>query len=266
MALIMALVIWLITIASVVILRHGATHMPGTISEAARSIDGQFFLTLGVTGVAFVLAQVVLGIFVWKFKGDRPGASRYVHGNNAVEVGGALLCAVVFLSLGVLGQRVWAGLHLSDPPAERMVVDILGEQFAWNVRYSGADGKFGQTSPNNYDAVQNPVGIDSGDAAGMDDVTALNNLYVPVDTPVELSLRSKDVLHSFFMPELRIKQDTVPGMVVTLRFEADTVGDYEVACAELCGLGHYRMKGYLHVLPKNEFDTWLAQEATQTGR
>jgi cytochrome c oxidase subunit 2 len=237
--------------------------MPQPISAAAEGVNSQFFLTLVVTGVAFVLAQGLLGWFIFKYR-DRPGTRvRYVHGNNTVEVGGALVVAVVFVALAVMGQRVWAGLHLSSSAADAVRIEITGEQFAWNVRYPGPDGQFGRTDPKLYDPNSNPVGIVPDDPAGLDDIVALNNLAVPVDRPIELSLGSKDVLHSLFLPQLYIKQDTVPGMRIPLRFTARQAGEYEIPCAELCGLGHYRMKGALHVMQPADFAAWLVEQKAQ---
>jgi len=258
-----ALIIWVITAVSVWMLMDANSSMPATISEMARQINAQFFFTLVVTGVVFVLAQGLLGLFIFKYR-DRPGKrASYVHGNHMIEVGGAIVIGVVFVSLAVAAQRVWSALHLTDGPANQVVVEITGEQFAWTMRYPGSDGQFGETAPELYDAMNNPIGIKPDDRAGQDDIVVLNELVVPVNRPVQLMLGSKDVLHGFFMPQLWIKQDTVPGMRIPLRFTADQTGDYEIACAELCGLGHYRMKGILRVMEESDYQTWLAEQAAQ---
>lgn len=261
MAFAVALIVWVITAVSVWMLIDANAAMPATISEMARNINAQFFFTLVVTGVVFVLAQGLLGLFIFQYR-ERPGhRARYIHGNNLVEVGGAIVIGVVFVGLAVAAQRVWAALHINDGPPDQVIVEITGEQFAWTVRYPGADGEFGRTSPELYDASNNPIGIVPDDPAGQDDIVLLNELAVPVNRPVELRLGSKDVLHGFFMPQLWIKQDTVPGMRIPLRFTADTTGDYEIACAELCGLGHYRMKGTLRVMGESEYQSWLVEQA-----
>ena len=170
MAFVVALIIWVVTAVSVWMLMDANSAMPATISEMARSIDAQFFVTLVVTGVVFVLAQGLLGLFIFKYR-ERPGQrARYVHGNNLVEVGGAVVIGVIFVGLAVAAQRVWAALHLEAGPSNQVVVEITGEQFAWTMRYPGADGQFGTTSPELYDAMNNPIGIDPNDAAGRDDV------------------------------------------------------------------------------------------------
>ncbi len=263
MAFVVALIIWVITAVSVWMLMDANSAMPATISEMARQIDAQFFFTLVVTGVVFVLAQGLLGWFVFQYR-DRPGQrARYVHGNNLVEVGGAVVIGVVFVGLAVAAQKVWSALHLEGGAANQVVVEITGEQFAWTMRYPGQDGQFGETAPELYDAANNPIGIKPDDPSGQDDIVVLNELVVPVNQPVELQLGSKDVLHGFYMPQLRIKQDTVPGLRIPLRFTADQTGEYEIACAELCGLGHYRMKGTLRVLEESEFQNWLVEQAVQ---
>jgi len=262
----LALMIWAVTLGTVVLFALDDFSLPAAISQAAHEIDAQFALTLVITGVAFVLAEGLLGWFILKYR-DRPGSvARYVHGNNPIEIASAVVVGIVFVSLAVLGLKVWREVHLSGTPAGSMPVEITGEQFAWNVRYPGPDGKFGRTSPELYDPTANPVGIVPDDPAGKDDVIALNTLAVPVGRPIELRLRSKDVLHSFFMPVLRIKQDTVPGMEIPLRFLAEKTGAYEVACAELCGLGHYRMRGMLQVLDPGAFEAWLGEQVAQAAQ
>jgi cytochrome c oxidase subunit 2 len=261
----LALIIWAVTLGSVAVFSSGNWSLPEAISTAAREIDAQFGLTLAITGVAFVLAEGLLGWFIFKYR-DRPGrTARYLHGNTPLEAASAVVVGIVFISLAVLGQKVWAEIHLSGTPEGSMPIEITGEQFAWNIRYAGADGQFGRTSPELYDPTSNPVGLVPDDPNGKDDVISLNVLAVPVGRPIELRLRSKDVLHSFFMPVLRIKQDTVPGMEIPLRFKAEKAGDYEVACAELCGLGHYRMKGTLKVAEAGDFEAWLAEQVAQAS-
>jgi cytochrome c oxidase subunit 2 len=263
MVFLLALSIWVVTAISVWLLIDAKGQMPVAISELARSIDSQFMFTLVVTGVVFVLAQGLLGWFILKYR-DRPGArARFVEGNNLVEIGGAVVVGVIFVGLAVAAQNVWARLHLNEGPANQLVVEITGEQFAWNIRYAGPDGQFGRTSHELYDATNNPMGIVPEDPAGRDDIVVLNTLAVPVNRPVELRLGSKDVLHGFFMPVLRIKQDTVPGMRIPLRFMAEETGNYEIACAELCGLGHYRMRGFLQVMEEADFRSWLVEQAAQ---
>jgi cytochrome c oxidase subunit 2 len=258
--LVVALVLWLITVSSVLWIWSGARGMPAPLSDAARAVDAQLGLTLAVTGVVFVVAHAVLGWFVWRYRRRGAERARFVAGHGGVEVGSAVAIGAVFLTLAILGQRAWAALHLRGVEAGALVIEVVGEQFAWNVRYPGEDGAFGRTDPAAIEAGVNPLGLRADDPRGADDIVTLNQLAVPAGRPVELRLGSKDVLHSFFVPALRIKQDTVPGTWIPLRFRAMRTGSFEVPCAELCGLGHYRMKGTLLVLEPEAFATWLAEQ------
>ena len=146
-----------------------------------------------------------------------------------------------------------------DVPDDAVVIEVTGEQFTWNVRYPGEDGEFGRTDPHRI-SVENPLGVDSNDPAAADDIHELAVFYVPVNRPVHIRLRSKDVLHSFYLPHHRIKQDAVPGMTIGLWFVPTVEGEFELACAELCGFGHYQMRGTFHVVSEQEFEQWLSEK------
>jgi len=171
--------------------------------------------------------------------------------------------AVVFIGLGVQGNRVWAEYFLTDAPPEALTVEVTAQQFAWNIRYPGPDGKFGRTDPALIDdAIGNFLGLDPKDPAGRDDVTTQNIMAAPVDRPVRVILRTKDVIHSFFVPQMRVKQDSVPGMAIRVHFTATKTGEYEIACAELCGMQHYKMRGRLLVMPEANYANWLKERAS----
>jgi cytochrome c oxidase subunit 2 len=263
MGLLLALLIWAMTLLGIVCVRLGTSGMLPPASDAARAVDSQLALTHVVIGIAFVVVQGLLGLFVLRYRGRSGASVRHVEASRRFEAGSILVVGTVFLTLAVLGQRVWAQLHLSGRDPGALVVEVVGEQFAWNVRYTGPDGIFGRTDPRLYEPATNPLGLVAEDPAGLDDVVSTNLVVVPVDQAVELRLGSKDVLHSFFVPALRIKQDTLPGLHVPLRFRARRTGEFEVPCAELCGLGHYRMKGVLRVVSQAEFETWLTEQGTQ---
>ena len=262
MGLLLAILIWAVTGMTAYYMMRGVDLMLPVVSNEGVQIDAQFMLTLAITGVAFLLVQAALGWFIFRFR-DRGDGSRaeYLHGHTGVEIAGVALTGVTFVVLGLLGQRVWANVHLSTSPADAIRVEITAEQFLWNMRYPGPDGVFGRTSPRFYQAVGNTVGILPDDPAGKDDLIVQNQLVVPVGRPLELILRSKDVLHSFFIPAMRLKQDTVPGLAVPMRFTPTAVGEYEVACAELCGMAHYRMRGHMKVLSQADYDAWLIERA-----
>lgn len=265
----LGIAIWVITIASVWMFVSGKWWFPETISEHGKSVDSQFMITIIVVGVAFTVAQVGLGWVVFKFR-DNAGAQRatYSHGNNRLEVVWTVVTAIIFISLAVMGQRVWASLNLHSAPPGSAQIEVVAQQFSWNFHYPGKDNVFGRTDPNLIDdSALNYVGLDDTDPNAKDD-SVVSTLVIPVNRPVELILRSKDVTHSFFVPQLRFKQDLVPGMGIHVHFTATKIGKYELACAELCGMNHYKMKAYMLVLPENEFSelTAMSQEKFQARK
>jgi cytochrome c oxidase subunit 2 len=167
---------------------------------------------------------------------------------------------------------LWAARVDDRPPEnEALIVQVTGEQFAWNVHYPGADRAFGRTDVKLLDLQSNPLGLDRSDPAAKDDVTTVNQLYLPVNRPIIVRLRSKDVIHSFGVPELRVKQDAVPGLTIPIWFiptvttaeMRSQIGkpefQYEIACAQLCGIGHARMRGFVTIQTPEEFQKWLEE-------
>jgi cytochrome c oxidase subunit 2 len=228
---------------------------PEAISEHGPALDAQFKRTLIVVGIAFVLAQVALGYAVFRF--GRRGKERavYSHGSNKLEATWTIITAAVFITLAVLGQRVWAQMHLEKAPADAVKINLVAQQFQFNFHYPGPDGEFGRTDPKLIDdSSLNYVGLDTeGDTKAADDIQT-TTMVVPVNHAVEVTLRSKDVIHNFFVPQLRFKQDTVPGMAIKIHFTATKTGRYEVVCAELCGQLHYNMRTAVLVVPQDEYD------------
>ncbi len=177
-----------------------------------------------------------------------------------VEVG-VVLVEVVLLVF--FSSPVW-GSYKNDFPDrnEALVIRVVSEQFAWNMHYPGKDGKFGKTSPQLMDGT-NPVGLDRESENGRDDIVTINNLFVPINRPVIIDLTSKDVIHSFFLPVARVKQDAVPGMEIPIHFQVTQTGEYEIACAQLCGVGHYRMRGQFIVKTPEEYATWMTEQEVE---
>ncbi len=168
------------------------------------------------------------------------------------------MTAVVFIALAVMGQSVWASLRLHDAPTGAFQVEVVSQQFQWNFHYAGKDNVFGRTDPSLIDdSALNFIGLDETDPSAKDD-SVTTALAIPLNRPVELRLRSKDVIHSFWVPPLRFKQDLVPGMEIKVHFTATQVGKYELACAELCGQLHFKMKSYMLVLPEDEHRALVA--------
>ena len=168
---------------------------------------------------------------------------------------------------------LWAA-RVDHIPAQRdaLLVQVTGEQFAWNVHYAGDDGVFGRTDIKLLDLQSNPLGLDRTDPAAKDDVTTLNQLYLPVNKPIIVRLRSKDVIHSFGVPEFRVKQDAIPGLTIPIWFVPNVTTaemrtrlgkpefQYQIACAQLCGLGHAGMRGFVTVQTAEEFQKWMAEQ------
>ncbi len=259
----LAVVVWLVSLGLAIPFFTRTWWFPTAISEHARTVDDQFMFTLWVTGIIFILAQAALGYVVLRFGRKRAEAAGYSHGNNTMEMLWTTATAILFIGLTVMGERVWAKVHFQGAPEGSIPIEVTGQQFAWNFRYPGPDGKFGALDIKQInDSSGNPLGIDSKDPAGKDDITA-PTMAVPVNRSIELILRSKDVTHSYFVPELRLKQDTVPGMLIRIHFTAEKVGKYEIPCAELCGLGHYKMRSFLEVMEQADYEKWLKDHSSQ---
>jgi len=238
--------------------------LPRLASRHGAGIDNMLIYLLVSTGTLFLAGHFVLGYFIWRFGGQaKPShrlSSKKVERNWSLVLG-LIMTLVAEGGVLAIGMPVWGEYFAAAPPADALTIEVTSEQFAWNVRYPGVDGQFGSISPALID-VSNPIGLDPDDSIGNDDITTVNQIYVPVDEPVRIRLRSKDVIHSFFLPELRVKQDAVPGMTIDIWFVPTESGQFELACTELCGLGHYRMKGFFNVMTAAEFDTWLAEQSS----
>ena len=142
------------------------------------------------------------------------------------------------------------------------MVRVVGTQFAWNIQYPGPDGKFGRTDIKLVGS-DNPLGLDRSDPAAKDDITTINQLNLPVDRPVLVHLSSMDVIHSFGLYEMRVKQDAIPGIQIPVWFIPNRIGEYEIACSQLCGLGHFRMRGFVNIKTEADFQKWLADPNRQ---
>jgi cytochrome c oxidase subunit 2 len=235
---------------------------PPLISEHGKSIDSVFNAVLIVTGIAFVIVQALLGFFVARYGANGKERAAYWHDHPKAEMILLIGTAVILASLVAMGSRAWAGIFFVDRPKDPVEIHVTAHQFMWEFHYPGMDGKFGRTD-NKLITGTNPIGLDrEGDPNAKDDVISSNVMHVPVNKDIAIKLRSQDVIHSFFLPHARVKQDAMPGMEIEIFFKLNTVGDkYEIACAELCGLGHYRMKGELVVEPSEEsYKKWIQEQ------
>jgi cytochrome c oxidase subunit II len=262
--------ILLVAVITIAAFATGRWWFPPSAAAHGAAIDRQFNLTLWIVAIGFAGAQLALAYVVWRYRGTAHSRAVHNDGNARFEFICLAVMAIVFVALAVLGQRVWAELRIASAPEGALEVEVIGQQFVWNFRYPGSDGKFGRTNPALYDDENNsptarpgPAGIDSKDPAGRDDLVSVGVMAVPLGRPIKLIIQSKDVTHSFFVPELRIKQDAVPGMRIALNFTPTRAGRFEIVCAELCGLSHHRMRGFLEIREPAEFDKWLEEKAKE---
>lgn len=248
--------------------------MPAVASAHGAEVDH----TIGLVHILMAVLFVGWGTFfiytLWRFRRSQQAVADYhgakTHASSWLEIGVALLEGVLLFGFSV---PLWAKRVENIPPEkDAVVVEVTAEQFAWNIHYPGPDGIFGRRDVALLDMQTNPLGLDRSSPGGKDDVVTLNQLYLPVNRPVIVKLRSKDVIHSFGVPEFRVKQDAVPGFTVPIWFTPTVTTEemrrqkgnpefqYEIACAQLCGLGHYRMRGFVTVQSQDEFAAWMAAE------
>jgi cytochrome c oxidase subunit 2 len=270
MALAIAVAVALITLVSVYVFWAHIWWLPVSISTHGAAVDHQFKLTLLICGVIFVLAQLGLAYVVLKYRDRRDKRPVvYSHGNNRLEVTWTLAAAIVFTGLNLMGYRVWANMHFTGAAPGALQVEVQGQQFAYYFRYPGADAQFGPIHLDKVDdATGNFFGLDrEHDARAKDDIVTAT-LGVPVKREIELILRAKDVGHSFYVRELRLQQDMLPGLAVPVHFTVTDEalkhngGRYEIVCTQLCGLGHYKMRAFLQVMTQEGFDKWLQAQAS----
>ena len=244
---------------------YGArSWMPELASRHGAGIDAMLDYLLVTVGALFLTGHLVLGYFIWRGGRRREIGPRLASRRTELMLSGALGLGMALIAEGgvvAIGIPVWAEYFDATPPPDAVTIEVTAQQFAWNVRYPGPDGKFGRTDPRLMDDALNPIGRDRSDPAGADDVITLNEITVPVGRPVRVLLRSKDMIHSFFLPNFRVKQDAVPGMTPEVVFIPTREGEFELACAELCGLAHYRMRGFFNVVSQRQFDEWLRKQA-----
>jgi cytochrome c oxidase subunit 2 len=236
-------------------------RLPVEASTHAADIDNMIVLVHWLMLVLFVGWGFFFVFVLFRFrKGANPKAD-YVgaHGKFAKSIEIAVV-VVEALLLFVYAIPAWATRVKAFPAeADAVVVRVVGEQFAWNIQYPGPDGKFGRADIKLV-AADNPLGLDRTDPNGKDDITEINQLTLPVNRPVLIHLSSKDVIHSFGLNEMRVKQDAIPGMDIPVWFIPNRIGEYEITCSQLCGLGHFRMRGFLNIKSDADYQTFLADE------
>jgi cytochrome c oxidase subunit 2 len=235
--------------------------LPVAASTHAADIDNMIVLVHWLMLVLFVGWGAFFLFVLVKFrKGANPKADYTgAHGKFAKGIEIAVVVAEMVLLL-FYAIPAWA-VRVRAFPAENeaTVVHVVAEQFAWNVQYPGPDGKFGRTDITMVSA-DNPLGLDRTDPNAKDDITTINQLNLPVDRPVLVHLSSKDVIHSFGLYEMRVKQDAVPGLDIPVWFIPNRVGEYEITCSQLCGLGHFRMRGFVNIKSAGDYQKFLDDE------
>lgn len=226
-------------------------------------VDGVIRYLELTTGTVLVIGAVAMLWFLWRYSRGRPtGSPQISHRAERWWTLVPVLGMALIAEAGVLlkGLPVWEQVY-GEPPADAVVVDVTAQQFEWIVRYPGTDGVFGRTAPELVESTANPAGLDPSDPAAGDDRVLRNQVHVPAGRPVVVRLSSRDVLHSFSVPAFRVKQDVVPGIVDRTQFVPTTPGRYEIGCAELCGMGHYRMRAAVIVHTPEEYQTWLSNQS-----
>ena len=222
-------------------------------------------------GIFFIVSLV-------KFRSSKNKKANYKgvesHYSSVLEATVAVIEIVILFGFAF---PIWAE-RVNDVPDTRdaETVRVIAQQYAWNIHYPGPDGKFGTTRIDLVDEQDNPIGLDRSSEFAEDDFTTINQLHIPVNRKIRVDLSSKDVIHNFKLPELRVSQDAIPGMVIPVHFTATSTSEeflktavgtkregkgLEIACAQLCGLGHYRMKGYVTIHEEDDYQAWLDEQA-----
>jgi len=261
-----AVAVTIMTIISAVLFIKHIWWLPPDYSVLGQGIDSQMIETMVFTGTLFIAAQLALALFVWQSSGD--AMTRVIKvfpgGATFMVVFATAIVSIEVLSLVFVGSRVWSKIFLDPAPVNALHIDVQAGQFAFYFRYAGPDGKFGVPHPELINEGEgNFFGLDpKNDTAARDDIVSAS-LVVPVHEPILLTMHSKDLGHSLYIPEMRLQQDFVPGLVIPVHFTATDITKTEVVCTQLCGLGHYNMRAYVEVLSKEDYAKWLVEQAGQ---
>jgi cytochrome c oxidase subunit 2 len=216
--------------------------LPETVSTFGPALDDLYYVILWITGIVFFATEITLVVFMVKYRHREGRKAEYIHGSNKAEVIWTVIPFVIVMGLAFYSKALWDEIRDPDRiPPDSFPINVMASQFEWNATYAGADGQFGTS----------------------DDFVSRNLLHIPVDRPVVVYLEAEDVIHSFFLPDFRVKQDAVPGMMIPVWFQATRTGEFTLACAELCGLGHYTMDGRVVVDSEADFQSWLDSQQAE---
>ena len=252
--------------------------LPVGISSVSGRIDEIIVIVHYLMLVLFVGWGIFFIVSLVKFRESKNKKANYkgVESHYSSVLEGAIAVIEIVILFG-FAFPIWAE-RVNDVPDSRDAesIRVIAQQYAWNIHYPGEDGKFGDTRVDLVDEQDNPIGLDRNSEFCKDDFYTINQMHIPVDTKIRVDLSSKDVIHNFKLPELRVSQDAIPGMVIPVHFTATSTSkefletavgtkregkSLEIACAQLCGLGHYRMKGYLTIHEKENYVAWLEEQA-----
>jgi len=214
--------------------------LPENVSTFGAEIDSLLYLIYYITGAVFILVMVLMAFFLVMYRHREGRRAIYSHGNTALEIIWTVVPAIILIVIAFISVSTWTKVKANAPPSD-FNLQVTGKQFNWEILYPGPDGKFGTK----------------------DDFKIDNEMHVPVNKVVRITLKAKDVIHSFFLPNLRLKQDAVPGREILVWFEATKTGKYELPCAELCGFGHSGMLGWLFVDSPEDYEKWLKENLSQ---
>ncbi len=243
--------------------------LPENVNDHGVVIDNLFLFILVLTGVIFIATGVALFWFLWKYDAaNNPQPVAFTHGSHTLEVVWSIIPAATLVFIAIYQMNAWADAKMRRPmlagPDGQLgtpddvikpeIAQVTGRQFEWRIRYAHT-----KADPDNWRP-------GDGYIYGDDDVYVVNDLHLPVNEEVVIQIKSQDVLHSFFLPNLRLKQDVVPGMQQFVWFRANKAGVYDIVCAELCGWGHYKMRGRVTLESREAFDRWLAQAYDEQTR
>lgn len=255
----MAIILIILVVGSVVF------HLmsPWYFTEIASNwgmIDTTVTITFWVCGIVFVVLNLFMAYAIIKYRHREGHKAKYDPENKKLEWWLTIVTSIGVIAMLAPGLFVWG--KFVGVPEDADIVEVVGQQWQWSFRYPGKDGKLGTVDARNI-TIDNPFGMNADDPLGQDDVLIDTNQFrLPLDRPVKLLIRSKDVLHNFTVPQFRVKMDLVPGMVPYIWLTPIRTGTFDILCEELCGIGHHAMRGKVIVEEENDFNAWLDQQPT----
>jgi cytochrome c oxidase subunit II len=210
--------------------------LPPSVSTFGPELDSIYYFILWVTGVIFFLTEAALIYFSIRYRRRKGQTAHYTHGNTVVEIVWTTIPALLLIYMGIVSQDLWAQIRQpSRFPPNPIVIKAVGEQWLWQFKYAGDDGEFNTE----------------------DDISVHNSIHIPINTPVRFDGTAQDVIHGFYVPDFRLHQNVVPGLITPMWVEANKTGTYEIRCTQFCGTNHYEMKGQITVDTPEDYKAWL---------